>query len=84
MCFMQALAHKILSEGHEVPRFLLDISDKEHVPPHIVACELMAQNRQLFEEVQLLSRKLEEEEENAADVEKADREKDEKTENVSM
>jgi len=54
----QALAEQIKDEGHEVPRFLTDISDAHHVPPHIVACELLNQNRHLRDEIEFLKKKL--------------------------
>ena len=54
----QAIAQQISDEGHDVPKFLTAISDPEHIPPHIVACELLAQNRQLREEVRHLEAKL--------------------------
>ncbi len=54
----QAIAQQITGCGHEVPRFLLDVGNPDHVPPHIVACELMIQNRQLREEAEMLRQKL--------------------------
>ena len=53
-----ALAEQIREDGFEVPRFLTDISDPEHLPPHIVACELIAQNKHLQEEINFLKAKL--------------------------
>ena len=53
-----AIADQIQADGHEVPHFLTDITEPEHVPPHIVACELIAQNKQLQEEINFLNAKL--------------------------
>lgn len=52
------LAEEIRKQGATVPKFLTDISDPEHVPPHIVACELLAKNKQLKDEMELLKNKL--------------------------
>ena len=52
----QSIAEEISKEGQEVPKFLTDISSPEHIPPHIVACELLAQNRVLKEELMALRR----------------------------
>ncbi|XP_039259878.1 uncharacterized protein LOC120336297 [Styela clava] len=50
----QALAEELQTSGSEVPGFLRDISDPEHVPPHIVACELLVHIVQLQKEIQQL------------------------------
>ena len=36
------IALQMRRSGLDVPMFLLDISHPDHIPPHIVACELMA------------------------------------------
>ena len=53
-----AIAEQMKKEGYLVPKFLTDISHPEHIPPHIVASELMTQNRELQQEIELLKRKL--------------------------
>ena len=53
-----ALGDQIQREGFPVPRFLTDISDPEHIPPHIVACSLLSEIQSLKEEVHLLRVKL--------------------------
>ena len=55
----QALADRFKKDGYPVPRFLMDISDPEHIPPHIIACELLAQNKNLQQEITILRKKLE-------------------------
>ena len=52
------IAEEMDQQGHEVPKFLTDISDPQHVPPHIVACELLAENRRLQDHVSQLEAKL--------------------------
>ncbi|ELT99670.1 hypothetical protein CAPTEDRAFT_223009 [Capitella teleta] len=54
----QDLAAEIQEEGLPVPHFLTDISDPGHIPPHIVACELLIKHKQLAEENNLLRAKL--------------------------
>ena len=53
-----AIAEVMKKQGHEPPSFLTDISDPEHIPPHIVACELLSQNKQLQDELDRLQQKL--------------------------
>ena len=36
------IALQMRRSGLDVPMFLLNISHPDHIPPHIVACELMA------------------------------------------
>lgn len=52
------IGEKMMLDGHEVPLFLTDISHPHHIPPHIVACELLSQNKQLQEEIDFLKIKL--------------------------
>ena len=54
----QQMTERLRNDGRAVPAFLTDISDPEHVPPHIVACELLSKNRQLQEELDRLQRKM--------------------------
>ena len=54
----QQLAEELKEAGHDVPSFLTDISDPIHVPPHIVAFELICRNRQLVHEIRTLKRQL--------------------------
>ena len=52
----QSISEEVKKSGLKVPPFLTDISDPDHVPPHIVACELLAQNRALLKEAEVLRR----------------------------
>ena len=52
------LSQQLRDEGHEVPAFLTEISHANHVPPHVVACELLAQNRELKDELECLRKKM--------------------------
>ncbi len=54
----QAIAEQFTKEGYDVPKFLTAISDPNHIPPHIVACELLSQLNSLQEEINLLRAKL--------------------------
>ena len=54
----QSLAAKLTADGQAVPKFLSDVSDPEHIPPHIVAYELLAENRALRQEIEFLQAKL--------------------------
>lgn len=54
----QHLIADIKDEGLPVPPFLTDISDPNHIPPHIVACELLVKNRQLRDEISFLRAKI--------------------------
>ena len=53
-----AIAEEMKKQGCEPPSFFTDISDPEHIPPHIVACELLSQNKQLQNEIERLQRKI--------------------------
>ena len=53
-----AIAEEMKKQGCEPANFLADISDPEHIPPHIVACELLSQNKQLQNEIERLQRKI--------------------------
>ncbi len=54
----QAIAEQFTKGGYDVPKFLTAISDPHHIPPHIVACELLSQNNNLQEEINVLRAKL--------------------------
>ena len=52
-----AIAEEMKKHGCAHPTFLTDISHPEHVPPHIVACGLLSQNKQLQKQIASLQRK---------------------------
>ena len=54
----QTLAEHLRVQGHEVPAFLTDISAKNHIPPHVVATELLIQNKSLQEELAGIKKKI--------------------------
>ena len=53
-----AITEEMKKHGCVPPTFLTDIPHPEHVPPHIVACELLSQNKQLQKQIDSLQRKL--------------------------
>lgn len=43
--------------GSEVPRFLLDREDEKHIPPHVVALELLLKRESIFNKYKRISRR---------------------------
>ena len=53
-----AIAEEMKKHGCDPLTFLTDISHPQHVPPHILVCELLSQKKHLQKQVESLQRKL--------------------------